>query len=584
MRRNREHSDNELRAFVSGYIESVQSGARVVGKYERLGVERHLRDLARTDPELRFNERRALHMLRFAVTLVRHTKGVWAGERFEFSAASSWQAFILWSLFGWERRTDGEWRRRFRSAYISVGRKNGKTMLAAIVAIYLLAFDGEASAEVYFAATKRDQAKIGWKQAASIVRQSRSKELRKLIKIVDSRSNMNIEDDGSVCEALGRDADTMDGLSPSCGIVDELHAHKNRDTWDVLESGMGARKNPLMLGPTTAGSVRAGLCWDLDHDAVRILEEVITDDTLFGYIARVDDGDAWDDPAVWPKANPNLGVSVYPEKLEDAARKAANNIAYLGEFRRKHLNEWTEADTAWLALDKWDACSSGPIDADALRGRRCYAAIDLSSTSDISALVLVFPPAPATEADPEPEDRWQVLPFYFIPSETIPARVKTDRVPFDAWVDQGRVIATDGDVIDHAAIRHKLIDLGGLYDIREVPMDPYNGWQLASELQGCGFEVVQFRQGFASMSPAMKEAEKLILSGKLDHGCCPVLRWMLRNISVKTDPAGNIKPDKSRSADRIDGIVSLIMGVGRATLTVQEVPPQLFTFNFGTGA
>jgi len=581
MRRTSGPSDGDLIAIVGGYIEGVTSGARCVGKYERLGVERHLRDLADGRGVLRFNEKRALHILRFTVTLVRHTKGEWAGQKFEFTPACGWQAFLLWSLFGWERLSDGVWRRRFRAAYVSIARKNGKTMLGAIIGLYLLAFDAEPSAEVYFAATKREQAKIGWKQAAAIVKTSRSKDLRRLIRIVDSRSNMHVVTDDSVCEALGRDADTLDGLNPSGAIVDELHAHKDRDTWDVLESGMGARREPLMFGPTTAGSVRAGLCWDLDHDGVRILEEVIEDDTLFVFISRIDEGDDCLDPAVWPKANPNLGVSVYPEKLRDAALKAENNIAWRSEFRRKHCNEWTEADTAWLPLERWDRCSSGPIVEESLRGRPCYAGLDLSSTSDLSSLVLVFPPPDGAES---PDDIWSVLPHYFIPSENVPARVKTDRVPFDVWIDQGLVTATDGDVVDYSSIRRKAVDLGAKYDIREIPIDPYNGWQLASELAGCGFDVVQCRQGWATMSPAMKETEKLILSGKLDHGGCPVLRWQFRNVSVKTDAAGNIKPDKQRSADRIDGIVSLIMAVGRATVNVQDVRPQLYTFNFGAGA
>lgn len=572
---------DELVALVEGYVSDVLEGRRTVGTYERLAVERHERDLLELDPErFRFNPDRALDVLLFAVELVRHTKGEWAGRRFEFTRESAWQAWLLWVLFGWERLEDGAWVRRFRVAYVSVARKNGKTFLAAIIGLYMLGFDGEPEAEVYFAATKRDQARIAWRQAASIVTKSRDAELKRLVKVIDSRSHMYLEEEGSFAEALGRDSDSLDGPSPHLAIVDELHAHKNRDLWDVLESGMGARRQPLMFGPTTAGSKREGLCWDLDHDSVRILERVISDESLFCYIARPDETDAWDSIEALRKANPNYGVSVKPEKLRDAIRRAENNVAYLNEYRRKHRNEWTEAETAWLPLDKWDACEAAP-DLEALRGRRCFAGLDVSHVSDVTALVLLFPPLDLDAEEPEP---WWVVPFFFIPSDSIPERVRTDRVPFDVWVDQGLVKATDGDVVDHDAIRHTVTDLGLLYDVREIPMDPYNGWQLASQLQGDGFQVVQFRQGWASMSPAMKETGKLILGGKLGHGGNPVLRWMFRNVSVKTDPAGNIKPDKSRSADRIDGIVALIMGVGRATVTLEEAPPQLFTFNFGAGA
>ncbi len=569
MRQKHVQGAAELRRIVYGYIGDVQSGKRTVGKLERQCVERHLADLERQwdgrkpprDGQIGFDEDAALHVLRFAVTCVCHTKGEWAGQPFRFDRKSAWIAFILWALFGWQRyqREDRAWLRRYRSAYISIARKNGKTMIAAIIAVYMLAFAGEPSAEVYFFATKRDQAKIGWKQARNIVKRSPSRKLRRLIQIVDSRANMNVPEDDSVCEALGRDVDTLDGWNPFLGIGDELHAQKTREGWDVIESGMGSRREPMMVGITTSGSKRQGLCWDLDHDAQRILDPAhpMQDDATFAFIARLDDGDDWADESKWPKANPNLGVSVKRSTLRDACRKAKNNVAYLNEYRRKRCNQWTEADTAWMRFDKWAACGGAIGTPEELAGEPCWAAIDVSSTEDVTALVLVFP---------RPDGTFHVLPYFWIPEDTVLERVQSDRVPFNIWVERGLVETTTGAAIDQDAIKQKLLDLRDRFDVREVPMDPYNGWKLATELEQLGFATVQFRQGFLSMSPAMKETERLILKEQLVHGGNEVLSWMFSNTSVKTDATANIKPDKERSADRIDGIVAMIMAVGRAVL------------------
>ena len=544
------------------YANSVLEGSRIVGKWERLFVERHFKDLETGENRgIRFSEERARHVIAFCTRFVNHTKGRWAGKPF---VLEGWQAFFLWVLFGWERyneELDG-WYRRFKEAYVSMARKNAKTFLASSIGLYMFAADDEASAEVYSVATKRDQSRECWEQAAAIVRRSPDREFKRAIRTTDSRSNMSILSTGSKFEALGREKDSLDGKSVHLGVADEVHAWTNREPWDVLKSSQGARTSPMMLAITTAGSRRIGICWELDFYGQRVLEDVIEDDTFFPFICRLDEGDQWDDPEVWPKANPNLGVSVSIQKMKDDCKNAHNNPAYQNEYRRKHANEWTEADTAWLAMEAWDTCGT---DGEVRKGDHCYMGLDISSTNDMTALVAVFPPN-------EHRDKYAVRSWFWIPRDTIDKRVHTDRVPVDVWCERGLVISTAGRVIDQDAVKMHLLNLRSHYDIREVAYDPYNGWKLASELDGLGFTVLQFRQGWASMSPAMREAEKLILGGELTHDGNPVLRWQFSNTSVKTDPAGNIKPDKERSADRIDGVVSMIMAVGRASLEAANPP------------
>lgn len=562
-------SPDELQALVLGYIEQVRSGRRVVGRLERLAVERHAADLARPDygTAIRFDEARALHILRFATRYIRHTKGEWAGRPYRFDRQSAWMAFLLWALFGWQaRQLDGKWYRRFRSAYVSVARKNGKTVLSAIVALYMLAFDCEPGAEVYFAATKRDQAKIGWRQAADFIRRSRDREFRGLFRVIRSTSHLSVDDD-AVCIALGRDADTLDGLNPHLGVIDELHAHRTRDTWDVIESGMAARRQPLILGITTAGASATGLCWDADRDAQRILQGVLEDDTLFAFIARLDPGDDWADESVWCKANPNLGVSVQLDKLRSDCRKAKNNPAYLGEFRRKRCNEWVSASTVWLPVEAWNACER-PIGLDDLGGLELFAAVDLAKWHDFVALVVVG----------RRGEEYLVWPFFWFPEAGIAERVKETRVPVDVWRDRGLVSATPGEITDQDYIVERLQQLRATQRVAEVPLDPREAWKLATDLQKLGFSVTESNQGYW-LSGAMKETERLVREKKLVHNGDPVLRWMISNVVATTNEQGRIKPDKKRSGDCIDGAVALIMAVGRAV----AYQPREVQFYFSEG-
>ncbi len=530
------------------YIEQVRRGEITVCKWVRLAVQRHVSDLATGHERgLYFDEDAGNRVLRF-FGFLKHSKGEWAGQTVTLEP---WQQFILWVLFGW-KQADGT--RRFRTAYEEIARKNGKSTKAAGVGLYLFDADKEPGAEVYTAATKRDQARITHSEATRMVKKSGP--LKKRIAIY--KDNLHNEATASKFEPVGRDADSLDGLNIHGAIVDELHAHKTRDLWDVLETATGARRQPLMYAITTAGYNRQSICYELHDYTRKVLEGIIQDDSFFGIIFTLDEGDDWENEANWPKANPNLGVSVKLDDLRRKAIKAKKMPSALNAFLRLHMNVWTQAESRWLDAEKWRACG-GETDPDGLRGRACYGGLDLSSTIDISAFVLVFPP----EAKGEP---FKVLCRFWIPEAAMHERSKRDRVPYDAWVRDGFIEATPGDVIDYKFIIAEILELAARYDLNEVAFDRWGASKMIQELQEAELTVAAFGQGFASMSGPMKELERLIAAGELAHGDNPVLRWMADNLVAQMDPAGNIKPDKARSIEKIDGMVALIMALSRAIL------------------
>lgn len=538
------------------YIDDVLSGRQVTGKWARLAVQRHVRDLASAQERgLRFDHRAAQHIIDF-FGFLRHSKGEWAGRPVTLEP---WQQFVLGSLFGW-KRADGT--RRFRTGYLEISRKNGKSTLAAGVGLYLLDADGEGGAEVYSAATKRAQAKITFDEATRMVKASPF--LRRRITTV--RDNLHIVNSASKFEPLGRDADSMDGLNIHAAIVDELHAHKNREVWDVLETATGARRQPLMFAITTAGFDRQSVCWEMHEYTQKLLDRVLEDDSFFGVIYAVDEEDDWEVEANWVKANPNLEVSVKLDDLQRKAIKAKEMPSALNSFLRLHLDQWTQAESRWMDPDKWRGCGHA-VDGEGLRGRICYAGLDLSSTTDVAGYALVFPPQSS-------EDRYQVLWRFFIPDESMHIRSRRDRVPYEAWVRQGFMTATPGNVIDFDFILAALDEDAQRYDIQEVAFDRWGAAQIQTKLMEKGGEdwLVQFGQGYQSMSPPMKELERLVLDGKLAHGGNPVALWMADNLVAREDPAGNIKPDKERSTEKIDGMVMLIMALDRATRHQPEQP------------
>lgn len=423
--------------------------------------------------------------------------------------------------------------------------------LAAGLALYLLFADGEAGAEVYGAAADLDQARIVYAAAADMVR--RSPLLSKRGRVIDSSKRVIYGN--SFYRAIPADAAGAHGFNANGIVFDEVHVQPNRELWDVLTTSTGSRRQPLTFAITTAGFDRNSLCWELHDYALKVQNGVIDDPTFLPVVYAADETDDWRDPAVWAKANPSLGETVSVEYLANEAKRAEEVPAYENTFRRLHLNMWTRQETRWLSIDKWDGCGE-PVEREDLHGRPCYAGLDLASTTDIAALVLVFP---------NDDGSFDVLPHFWIPGDAMVDRSRRDRVPYDVWVRQGLIEATEGNVIDYKAIMLTLDRLAQEYDLREVAYDRWGATQLIQDLQEGGMTVIPFGQGFASMSPPTKELLNLVLSKRLRHGGNPVLRWMADNMVVRTDPAGNTKPDKAKSTERIDGMVALIMAIDRAT-------------------
>ena len=496
--------------------------------------------------EFYFDEQAAELAVRFFERLLVHCKGQWDGEPF---ILQKWQRDeVVRPLFGW-RRADGT--RKYRRAYIEVPRKNGKSTLAAGIALYLLFADDEPGAEVYGAASDKDQASIVFDLARQMVEASpvlgqRASTFKRSIVVPAS---------GGVYRVLSADVPKHHGLNAHGVIFDELHAQPNRGLFDVLTTATGARQQPLVMSITTAGFDRESICWEEHTHARQVLDGVIEDEEFLAVIYAADEDDDWTSPKTWRKANPSLGVTVTEEFLAQECRRAQLTPAYENTFRRLFLDLWTQQETRWLPLEAWDDCD-GEVDEEELTGVPCYGGLDLASTVDIASLILDFP----TE-DPELHI---LLPRFWIPEANMVERALRDRVPYDAWVRQGFIKATPGNVIDYAQIVADIIELGKRFNIREIAFDRWGAFQLQQQLEGAGFTMIAFGQGFASMSGPTKELLRLVLDGKVAHGGHPVLRWMADNVMVTTDPAGNLKPDKKKSREKIDGIVASIMALDRA--------------------
>ena len=527
---------------VTAYAEAVLADQTPAGQLVKLACARHLRDLeAGEDRGLVFDRAAAQRAIDF-FGFLKQSKGEWAGQSLTLEP---WQAFIVGSIFGW-KRADGL--RRFRTVYIEVPRKNGKSTLSAGVGLYLLVADGEPGAEIYTAATKRDQARIVHGEAVAMVKASPALSGR----VAALKDNLNIVATRSKYEPLGADADSMDGLNVHGAIIDELHAHKTRNLWDVIETATGARRQPLIWAITTAGWDRHSICWEVHDYGAKILSNVIHDDTLFAYVASVDEADDWRDERVWAKANPNLGVSVKLDDLQRKAEKAKELPSAQNAFKQLHLDIWTEQAKRWLNLSVWDACEER--ERPNLAHQPCYGGLDLSSTTDLSAFALLFP---------RDDGIVDVTVHFWLPEESLRRRVERDRVPYDVWAQAGYITLTPGNVIDYDWIRAEIQRDAERYQINEIGFDPYNATQIVTQLQGDGLELVPVRQGFLSLSPPTKEMEKRILGKTIRHDGNPVLRWMISNVAIDQDPAGNIKPAKDKSTERIDGVVAMIIALDR---------------------
>jgi len=536
-----------VRHPVVAYCRGVLDGSVPASEMIRLAVKRHLRDLETGGERgLHFDRQAAEYATQF-FGFLKHSKGEWAGRTFE---PSPWQQFILWSLFGW-KRSDGQ--RRFRTAFIEVPRKNGKSTLIAGIGLYLLTADGEPGAEVYSAATKREQAKITWSEAVRMV--GASPALSKMVNHWRSSDTLAVEATASKFQPLGADANTMDGLNIHGALIDELHAHPTSAVVDVLDTATGARRQPLICEITTAGYDRESICYQHYTYSRQVLQQTIVDDRWFAFIAELDEGDNWADETTWAKANPNLGVSVGLDDLRAKAAKATNMPAALNGFLRLHLDVWTQQSMRWISPELWEANFRRPLEDDDFVGRVCYGGLDLSSVSDLTAWVLVFP---------GPEDVLDIRARFWCPEARLTDPNNRYADQYQAWQRAGWLTVTPGNAIDYAFIRAQILEDASRFQVVDINVDRlFQGYQLAMELQDEGLKVFGMGQGFLSMAPAMKTFERLMLDRRLNHGGNPVLRWMASNVAVKQDPAGNLKPDKAESQGKIDGIVALVMALDR---------------------
>lgn len=537
---------------VTKYAKEVVAGNIIAGELATLSCKRHLEDIKKSKTKkfrYKFDKDLANRAISF-FSLLNHSKGEKAGEVIELEL---WQCFRIGSVFGWISKDTGL--RRFKTAYSQVARKNGKSTEAAGVGLYLLTLDGEQGAEVYTAATKRDQAKIIFEEAKRMV--NSSPHIKKHLEVLTNNINMPMTN--SKFEPLSSDDKTLDGLNVHGGLIDELHAHKTRDVFDVIESATGARTQPLIWIVTTAGFDINGICYEQYEYSIKILKGIVEDDSYFCYIAQPDEGDDLFSVETWKKANPNLGVSVYLETMEDNARKAKEIPTALNNFMTKRLNMWVNAESAWINMVKFDECVEENKDfkIDDLKGLPCYCGVDLSATTDITAVTLVFKLQ---------NGKYAWITKCFLPEEDIREKETRDKVSYTTWDREGYLILTPGSVVDYSWIESYIMEMAKIYDIQEIDYDPWNATQFANNMMNEGFECVEVRQGYRTMSEPTKDIEKLIIEKKLITFNNPILKWAFSNCVAKIDPAGNVKLDKSKATQKIDPVISGVTAHVRAML------------------
>lgn len=500
-----------------------------------------------------FDEAAADYVVEFVESFCTHVKGSMARRPF---LLEPWQREFVRTLFGWKRR-DGT--RRYREAFLFVPRKNGKTAMAAALLCYMLFCEDEPGSEIYSAAADRKQAQLVQAQVNGMIRNCPAMRDRSTI------YKYAVEVDDRSYQPLSAEAGTKHGLNTHFVIVDELHAQRDRELVDVLMTSTGARTNPLVLHITTSDYDREGSICNEKHDyASKVRDGIVEDSSFLPVIYEASRDDDWTDPKVWAKANPNLGVSVSEDYLLRECRRAKEVPAFENTFKRLHLNIRTEQAFRWMPMDLWDGCN-GAVDEAALIGRPCTAGLDLASIEDMAALVLTF----------RVEDEYHVLPYFWCPQDTAEKRERKQRQPYLTWARQGLLELTPGNTIDYRHVRKRINELSQQYQIREIAFDPWNATTIAQQLcDEDGFEMVQFRQGTVSMNEPMKEVMRLVRQKKIRHGGHPILRWNASNIAARADASDNVRPDKEKSAEKIDGLVALIMSIGR-TMAGTDSQPEL---------
>lgn len=558
---------------VAQYAVDVVDKRITANRWVTLACRRHLADLEKGPVRgLFFDPEAAADIIKFFSTCLVFYEGSFDGKPF---VPQPFQEFILGSLFGWKGE-DGA--RRFRTAYVEMGKGGGKSPLAAGVGLYGLVADEESGAEIYSAATTRDQAGILFRDAKAFAEGSRAL-MRRLT--VD-KGNIAYEAKNSYFRPVSSEHRGLDGKRPHIALIDEIHEHPSAMVVDKMRAGTKGRRQALIFEITNAGYDRNSVCYQHHEYSEKILEGVIANDAWFAYMTGLDvcadhsadgrtipvegcpDCDDWRDESTWIKANPGLDVIIPRKYLREQVAEAIEMPAKQNIVKRLNFCIWTESVTKWLSVEKWNACAT-PVDAEAISGCTCYGGLDLSSTTDLSAWILVFPPRVIGE-------RYEVLCRFFLPEDNMRERVRRDKVPYDVWARQGFITLTPGNIIDYAFILDAIRKDTEKYDLSELAFDRWGSQKITTDLQDIGFEVdgrknlIQFGQGFASMAAPTKELEKMVLAGEIAHGGNPVLTWMVSNTVVRSDPAGNLKPDKEKSTERIDGVVALIMSLGRAML------------------
>ena len=547
-------TDSKYTTIARHYAEAVVAGDIPACRWVRLACRRQLDDLVgfrgkaspyRFNPALADGKGKRYHPadnLCAFIERLPHVKGPLAGEMIRLEP---WQVFILTTVFGWVK-PDGK--RRFRRSYIEVPRGNAKSTLSSALALYMLAADREGGAEVYSLATTRDQARIVFGDAQTMARRSAGFRSRFAVNV--GAHNLHVLATGSKFEALSAEGSTLDGLNIHFGCVDELHAHKTRTVYDVVETGTGKRDNSLLWVITTAGSNRAGICYEIRTFVNRLLEGLFEDDSQFGIIYGLDDADDWTSEAALIKANPNWGISVRREVLLPLQAKAMQMPSAANNFKTKHLNEWVNADTAWMDMRAWDACADANLSEQDFLGEPCFIGLDLASKVDIAAKAKIF----------HRDGRFNVFLSYYLPE----AAVEDGRnSQYSGWARRGLLTVTPGNVTDFDQIEAELVADASRFEVREVPFDPFQATQLSSHLIAQGLSMVEMRPTVLNFSEPMKQLEALVLQRRLVHDGDPILAWMISNVVCHRDAKDNIYPRKEREENKIDGVVALIMALGR---------------------
>jgi phage terminase large subunit-like protein len=546
--------------IAEGYAADVASGQIPACQWVVKACRRQLDDLERAksgDFPHRFDKEKASRICEF-IELLPHIKGEWArrGMRIELQP---WQLFILTTVFGWVHKSTRL--RRFKTAYNEMPRKAGKSSLSSGVGIYCLCADGEAGADVYSAATTRDQAKIVWQDAWHMV--ERSPGLKKAFSVSTTAHAISQIWTASRFQALSAEGNSLDGLNIHCAIVDELHAHRTRKVFDVLETAMGARSQPLLWLITTAGSDRSGICYEQRTYVTKILDGVVKDENYFGIIYTIDDGDDWTDPAIHRKANPNYGISVFPDDLERLCLKAQKMPSAQNNFLTKRLSVWVNADVALFSMAAWDACADQRLSIDGFRDEPCWVGIDLAPRHDFSELLALF----------RRGEHYYVFARHYL--SEIEAE-ESENSQFAGWAASGRIETNPGNVTDYGRIEDDLRELSSRHQVNEVCFDPFSAHQFATRMQEQGFPMVEIRARVQNFSEPTKRLEALMAERKIHHDGDPVLAWMLSNVVGHYDRKDNVYPVRERPENKIDGAIALIMALSRAMTESGSRPRNIY--------